>query len=172
MNTQMKILKKGSYQGLLIHPRWPARHVLVSPQVFQALCNAQSELPEAIKLILTRGYEAKQTNLGLLRRFSRFLGILIFKSIYPKREKELGEIFGSNGHDVDGNHVDVSFSVLGKRLKFLPLSVFTPLSWQKRRKERSEKKLRQVKFTLMENGFKIHSNETESLQIHCDFQST
>lgn len=37
--------------------------------------------------------------------------------------------FGANGHDIDGRHIDVSVVLHGKRLRLLPLGVFTPPRW-------------------------------------------
>ncbi|WP_322087389.1 hypothetical protein [Burkholderia sp. BCC1999] len=128
----------------------------------------RSELPAEINLILTRGYEPRASGLGFARRGFRALGIGMFRLLYPARGDELADIFGSNGHDVDGTHIDVSFSLNGRRIRMLPLGVFTPPFWQRRRVRRCASALAQIQAALMQHGFQIHRNATESLQIHCD----
>lgn len=92
----------------------------------------------------------------------------LFRAVYFKRRAEIPEIFGANGHDVDGTHVDVSIRFNGRRLRFLRLGVFTPRAWQENAVRRYQPFVAIVKSTLREGGFHIHRNETESLQIHCD----
>ncbi|MEI7614408.1 MAG: hypothetical protein WCK63_16025 [Betaproteobacteria bacterium] len=132
----------------------------------------QADLPGEISLILTRGYEPRASKLGWLRKLSRIIGIILFKFAYANRGDEVEDIFGSNGHDVDGTHLDVSLTVNGIRVRLLPLSVFTPISWQKRRAEKYSRPIEMVKNALVHNGFSIHRNETESHQIHCDLAAT
>ncbi|HEV2681539.1 MAG TPA: hypothetical protein VGV14_13625 [Rhodanobacter sp.] len=132
----------------------------------------QADIPSEISLILTRGYEPRASKLGRLRKLSRTTGIALFKFAYANRGDEVEDIFGSNGHDVDGTHLDVSLAVNGSRVRLLPLSVFTPISWQKRRSEKYSRYVEIVKNALIHNGFSIHRNETESRQIHCDLVNT
>lgn len=161
-------LNRGIYANVQIRPRWPAQQVQVDSDVFSKLQRIQTNLPEHIGLILTRGYEKKESQLGFARNKFRSLGIRTFRFCYSSRQGEIDAIFGSNGHDVDGTHIDVSFLLHGRRVRLLPLSVFTPLFWQKRRVERYVLPLCQVKEALINEGFRIHLNSTESLQIHCD----
>lgn len=79
-------------------------------------------------------------------------------------------IFGANGHDIDGRHVDVSLVLHGKRLRLLPLGVFTPPRWQDRRVAHHAEAVAQVKRSLQHCGFELHRNPTEALQIHCDYR--
>lgn len=164
----MICLTRGPYGALQIRPRWPASKVLVSPIALQKLQSVQASLPDEISLILTRGYEPPASRLGWLRKFSRITGIILFKFTYANRIDEVEDIFGSNGHDIDGTHLDVSLSVNGSRVRLLPLSVFTPISWQKRRTGKYLQSLEIVKNALVNKGFSIHRNRTESNQIHCD----
>lgn len=168
----MICLTQGGYGGLQICPRWPSSRVLVSPVALERLQIVQADLPGEISLILTRGYEPRASKLGWLRKLSRIIGIILFKFAYANRGDEVEDIFGSNGHDVDGTHLDVSLTVNGIRVRLLPLSVFTPISWQKRRAEKYSRPIEMVKNALVHNGFSIHRNETESHQIHCDLAAT
>jgi len=104
----MLILTEGNHQGLSIAPRWPSSRVMVDNQAFAQLLEAQSRLSCSVQLLVTRGYEYKSSYLGSFRSLSRWLGIRLFCWCYPQRKQELEDIFGSNGHDVDGTHVDVS----------------------------------------------------------------
>lgn len=166
----MMILTKGDNQGLRVAPRWPSSRVLLDREVFGQLLSAQSRLPDSIRLLVTRGYEHKSSHLGFFRTLSRWLGIRLFCLCYPDRTDELDDIFGSNGHDLDGSHVDVSIAFNGRRLRFLPLGVFTSPARQARLKARHCTVVEQVMDALRQCGFKIHRNHTESLQMHCDYQ--
>lgn len=168
----MICLTRGSYGGLQICPRWPSSKVLVAPVALERLQIVQADLPGEISLILTRGYEPRASSLGWLRKLSRITGIILFKFAYANRGDEVEDIFGSNGHDVDGTHLDVSLAVNGNRVRLLPLSVFTPTPWQNRRAEKYSRSIEIVKNALVNNGFSIHRNETESHQIHCDLAGT
>ncbi|CAB3759183.1 hypothetical protein BPA30113_02334 [Burkholderia paludis] len=168
MPPNLLTLTHGVQAGVQIRPRWPARHVHVDTHVLGKLQAIQTELPAQIDLILTRGYEPRASGLGFARRQFRALGIGTFRLLYPARRGELDDIFGSNGHDVDGTHIDVSFSVNGRRIRMLPLGVFTPPGWQQRRVRRCASALAQIQAALTRHGFRIHRNATESLQIHCD----
>ncbi|NBF03999.1 hypothetical protein GV819_17065 [Pseudomonas sp. Fl5BN2] len=167
----MMRLTKGDNQGLRVGPRWPSSKVLMEREVFLQLVEVQSRLPRSVQLLVTRGYENRSSYLGFFRSLSRWLGIKLFCLCYPQRKHELEDIFGSNGHDVDGSHVDVSIVLNGKRLRFLPLGVFTSLVCQERLKARYSAVVDEVKETLRQCGFEIHRNHTESLQIHCDYKA-
>lgn len=168
----MMCLTRGVYQGLMVLPRWPSSKILIDPVALERLQDVQAELAGDVSLILTRAFEPRASGLGWLRKFSRQLGIALFQLLYPKRRDELDDIFGSNGHDVDGTHVDVSLAVQGRRLRFLPLSVFTPIAWQQRRMRQYLPILAVAAKALQRHGFQIHRNATESLQIHCDLRQT
>lgn len=166
----MLTLLKGDGQGLNVGPRWPSSKVLVEQKVFLKLIEVQSELPSSIRLLLVRGYENKNSYLGFFRGLSRWLGIKLFCACYPERKEEVSEIFGSNGHDVDGTHVDISIILNGRRLRFLPLGVFTSLNRQHLRSAEHLRVIEKVKAALERCGFEIHRNQTESMQIHCDYK--
>nr|WP_199067169.1 hypothetical protein [Chromobacterium sp. ASV5] len=164
-------LPRGKHAGLHIRPRWPSRHVRVDSQALATLQTVQAQLPPEIDLILTRGFEAAPGGLGRARVGFRAIGARLFRWCYPRRAAEIGEIFGSNGHDVDGTHLDVSFRLHGRRVRLLPLGVFTPPRWQQHRRRRYGPALEQVQAALLTHGFRLHANATESLQIHCDWKS-
>ncbi|WP_206438602.1 MULTISPECIES: hypothetical protein [unclassified Bosea (in: a-proteobacteria)] len=164
----MLTLYRGEERGIEISPRWPSSQVNVDERAFRQLLDVQARLPAQIRLILTRGYEAPHAKLGHLRKLFRGLGVGLFRAMYFKRRAEIPEIFGANGHDVDGTHVDVSIRINGRRLRFLRLGVFTPRAWQENAVRQYQPFVAIVKNTLRECGFHIHRNETESLQIHCD----
>jgi len=164
----MLTLRRGEERGIEISPRWPSSEVNVDERAFRQLLHAQARLPAQIQLILTRGYEAPHAKLGHLRTLFRGLGVGLFRAMYFKRRAEIPEIFGANGHDVDGTHVDVSIRINSRRLRFLRLGVFTPRAWQENAVRPYQPFVAIVKNTLRDCGFHIHRNETESLQIHCD----
>ncbi|HCP9006080.1 TPA: hypothetical protein OF588_004432, partial [Escherichia coli] len=93
----------------------------------------------------------------------------LFRACYPQRQDEVDAIFGANGHDIDGRHVDVSLVLHGERLRLLPLGVFTPPRWQHRRVARYAEPVARAKRSLQHCGFELHHNPTEALQIHCDY---
>ena len=165
-------LERGRYGRLHVCPRWPSSKVLVSPVALEKLQIVEAELPFEISLLLTRGYEPRASGLGLLRKHSRRVGIALFKIVYGNRRHEAEDIFGANGHDIDGTHLDVSLAVNGNRVRALPLSVFTPVFWQRRRVGKYAQHIEVVKRVLVRHGFRIHHNETESNQIHCDLDLT
>ncbi|WP_426194507.1 hypothetical protein [Pseudomonas sp. NFXW11] len=167
----MLILNRGDNQGLRVAPRWPSSRVLMDQDVFTQVLRAQSRLPGSIRLLVTRGYEQKSSYLGFFRNLSRWLGVRLFCLCYPQRRQELKDIFGSNGHDVDGTHIDVSIVLNGQRLRFLPLGVFTSPARQHLLQARYLAVVDQVKDSLRQSGFEIHRNPTESLQIHCDYRA-
>lgn len=155
--------------SLQIRPRWPARQVSVDITVLNKLQYIQTQLPAEIGLILTRGFEPKEAALGGARKLFRWLGIRVFRLCYPGRQSEVADIFGSNSHDRDGTHIDISFRLNGRRVRMLPLGVFTPSMWQRHRIARYATPLAQIYEALRQEGFQIHGNATESLQIHCDW---
>ncbi|MDR3414238.1 MAG: hypothetical protein P4L87_25300 [Formivibrio sp.] len=159
---------KGKHDGLKVIPHWPSKQVCISEMAWERLLIVQSQLPESICLIVTRGYEPSASRVGISRKLFRAIGIYFFRHAYKFRRDELEAIFGTNGHDVDGNHIDVSVALNGRRLRFLPLGVFTPLTWQNQRSQKYTTALHEVKTALVDQGFCIHKNMTESLQIHCD----
>ncbi|WP_433884673.1 hypothetical protein [Pseudomonas vranovensis] len=166
----MLVLPKGERHGIRVSPRWPSSEVAIDEETFRKLIEARSMLPPDIELLLVRGYENKTSHLGSFRTLSRWLGIKVFCACYPGRKDEVGEIFGANGHDVDGSHVDVSIVLKGKRLRFLPFGVFTSLTRQRARAAHYLVVIDRVKDALKQCGFDIHRNETESMQIHCDYK--
>ncbi|MRI53866.1 hypothetical protein D8770_07855 [Methylobacterium sp. DB1607] len=166
----MLILHADEASRLAIRPRWPSRCVLVEECVYTALVDAQSRAPHSVRLVLTRGFEPRASLAGRTRRLSRIVGKRVFRLLYPRRRSEIEPIFGANGHDVDGTHVDVSVALDGRVIRFLPLGVFTPVSWQRRCVDRHADALQTVWQLLIEVGFSIHGNPTESLQIHCDYR--
>ncbi|HHA2386896.1 TPA: hypothetical protein ACOD90_003243, partial [Stenotrophomonas maltophilia] len=168
--SRMLTLQRGNHHGLLIAPRWPSTRIQLEEEVLQRLLDAQAMLPAGLRLLLTRGFEPGHSRLGGFRRAVRRLGIAAFRTCYPQRRDEIDAIFGANGHDIDGRHVDVSLVLHGKRLRLLPLGVFTPPRWQDRRVARHSEAVVQVKRSLQQCGFELHHNATEALQIHCDYR--
>ena len=166
----MLTLQRGSHHGLLVAPRWPSTHIQLEEEVLQRLLDAQAMLPDGLRLLLTRGFEPGRSRLGSFRRGVRWLGIALFRACYPQRHDEVDAIFGANGHDIDGRHIDVSLVLHGKRLRLLPVGVFTPPRWQDRRVARHAEAVARVKRSLQRCGFKLHHNPTEALQIHCDYR--
>jgi len=171
-NVSMICLSRGDHGGLRISPRWPSSKVLLATASLEGLQRVQAELPGEIGLIVTRGFEPHATGLGRSRTFFRMVGIVLFRFVYADRRNEIEEIFGANGHDLDGTHVDVSLAVDGNRIRLLPLGVFTPVAWQRRLAGKHLTSIARVKEALVRNGFRIHRNETESRQIHCDLAGT
>ena len=161
----MLTLQRGDHHGLLVAPRWPSSCIRIEADVLQRLLDAQALLPAGLRLLLTRGFEPRHSRLGSFRRGVRALGIALFRACYPHRHAEVGAIFGANGHDLDGRHVDVSLVVHGRRLRLLPLGVFTPPRWQQRRVARHAEAVARVKRSLQQCGFKLHHNPTEALHV-------
>ena len=160
---------KSDYSGAIkVRPRWPYSRVLVSPEAFESLERAQSLLSPDLQLVLTRGLEPGG---WLLKRFhwlGRKLGASVFLILYPTRSHERAEIFSANGHDKDGNHLDVSIIHAGVQKRFLPFGVLTSSSLVDASKEAESVVLDTIYKALRSVGFSVHSNPTESLQIHCD----
>lgn len=159
---------RGIHHGLNVQPRFPSSVLCISETAWDRLLQVQDQLPAEIRLIITRGYEPRASSVGAARKLFRAIGIKLFRLVFRARKHEINDIFGANGHDVDGSHVDVSLALNQKRLRFLPLGVFTPIPWQNKRTRAHEADLQKVMTALMEHGFQIHRNQTESLQIHCD----
>lgn len=169
-DAAMLCLTNGIYEGLEVAPRWPSRRVLIDETAWEQLRAVQLTLPESIRLIVTRGYEPRTSRLGVARTLFRSIGVRAFRTLFKTRRDEIADIFGANGHDLDGTHVDVSIRLNARRLRFLPLGVFTPTNVQVRRSARYKADLHQARTALTNGGFRIHANQTESLQIHCDFR--
>lgn len=169
MERQELSLDAGDWHGLAVQPRWPSQQVRIDAQALAALQRAQARLPAELRLVLTRAYEEPRARLGRLRWLSRRLGMALFLLLYPSRRAELQAIFGSNGHDRNGRHVDVALRWQGHRLRPLPLSVFTPPRWQQGLARRWAAPLAAARAALEAEGYTLHSNPTEALQIHADF---
>lgn len=142
--------------------------VRVSPEALRALSSAQERLPPSVSLVVTRGLEQTSAGFRTFHRIRRAIGAFLFGLLFPGRKRELGEIFGANGHDISGDHIDVTIEVDGRAVNFLPFGVFTPLRVQRYRKHKYEAILGLVYEELERAGFLLHVNETEALQIHCD----
>jgi hypothetical protein len=159
-------LKRGIHGGLQVAPRRLRRRVWISPEALSRLQDAQQSLPSNIQLILLRGYEPGSIPRRLIRRLNRNIGSILFQVIFPSRASEASEIFHPNGHDIDGNHIDVALAVNGKRLQTLPFDVFTPARLIERN---SQDTAVEVAWKVLSSvGFEVHRNKTEALQIHCD----
>jgi hypothetical protein len=96
------------------------------------------------------------------------VGALLFRLLYPSRANQAPEIFSPNGHDTDGTHVDVAVEVSGTVQKLLPFGVFSTSNQVANIAKREEALLSRVYAALHFVGFRVHSNPTEALQIHCD----
>lgn len=163
-------LRRGVTGSLHIQPRWPARVVRIDSVALEKLQRIQARLPDAVSMIVTRGYEPAAASLGMARRVFRGLGIVAFSLLYRRRRGEIADIFGANGHDIDGTHLDVSIRWDGRRIRLLPLGVFTPPWWQRRRRRKFSPALRVVRAGLRREGFVLHRNRTERAQMHCDLR--
>jgi len=163
--SQMIRLTSHDTAPIKINPRWPDRHVLIDSQALERLYEAQSRLPSAIKLILTRAYQPE----GTLQKLFRATGRRLFSLLYPARRPEINDIFGHNGHANDGTHVDIAISHNGERLNLLPFGVFTPSFIIRRKEYQHRYAILETRKALVAVGFRIHRNPTEALQIHCDF---
>jgi hypothetical protein len=161
-------LQRGMLDGMHIQPRWPARRIRIDALALQALRQAQAGLPDQVRMIVTRGYEPASASLGVGRTLFRALGMLAFAVLYRARRHEIADIFGANGHDIDGTHVDVSIHLAGRRVRLLPLGVFTPPWLQRRRRRQFAPAVRMVQMALRRAGFALHRNRTERAQMHCD----
>lgn len=164
-------LPRSAAGNLLIRPRWPARVVLVDAAALEILQEIQTGLPSNIQLVITRGFEPGTSGLGFARRLFRRFGMFTFAVLYPRRRNEIDAIFESNGHDVDGTHIDLSICLSGRRIRLLPFGVFTPLWLQRQRSSRIIESLTIVQAAISHAGFDIHVNATERLQMHCDLRN-
>jgi hypothetical protein len=160
--------RRGLHDGLWIHPRWPSSAVVIDRRAWEALKQVHAALPKGVCLVITRAYEPPGTQLSAARGVFRWLGIHLFRLCYAQRINEIEDLFGANGHHTEGTHVDISIKLDGRRLRFLPLGVFTPEAWQRRRVKPVRPVLEMINKALLKAGFTIHRNPTESLQIHCD----
>ena len=159
-------LPHGAHSGIIIAPSKFSKGVFLSNEAWICIQRAQNQLPSDLTLVLIRGY----TGRSFVRTILRKIGSLLFFVIYPARRHEIADIFGANGHDQDGNHLDVGIAIRGRKLNFLPLHVFTPRSIQLRRRAQHLDKLLVVCHALRSEGFDLHRNATESLQIHVDLR--
>ena len=157
------------YDGAIkVRPRWPYSRVLVSPEALARLEKAQTFLAPDTQFILTRGFEPGGWLLRGLHRLGRKIGGLIFVALYPSRADERAEIFSANGHDQDGNHIDVGILREGIEMRFLPFGVMSSRSQVAANRQSESAIIERAYNALQSAGFQIHSNPTESLQIHCD----
>ena len=159
-------LRKGAHGNLEVHPRWTQGRVWISEEALLRLHRAQGLLPPGLQLIIVRGFEPGSWGRRIVRHVLRKLGSMLFKIIFPSRSNEATDIFHANGHDVDGNHVDVGIRKNGRRMKFLPFGVFSRTRFVAIRS--CDDSVETVWRVLASVGFKIHRNPTEALQIHCD----
>jgi hypothetical protein len=160
-------LKKGNYSNIGVNPRWPQKFVLIHPDALSAVEKAQSTLPSSISLVITRAFQPQ----GVLLRIMRLIGALVFMVIYSHRKNEVKEIFGHNGHATNGKHIDIGIIYKGQELKMLPQSVFSSLKTISEINTTYGDILAIVQQALKTSGFEIHRNQTEALQIHCDYLS-
>jgi hypothetical protein len=160
-------LCRGRLSNIEVLPRWPARSVRLDGATFARLCEAQAVLPEAMQIVLTRGYQPEGIGSHCVRHVSGSL----FTVLYPSRRSERYAIFGHNGHATSGNHVDLSLRLNGVGLNLLPVGAFTPMSIVSLNKWRFYSQLRILSAALASAGFVVHDNATESLQIHCDLNT-
>ncbi len=166
------MLKLGRSENspLLIAPKWPRNFVYVSDAAYQALLSAQHKLAEhQIQLVLKRGFEPGGIAMQKFRTVLRRTGAHLFCFLYPSRRNETAGIFSANGHDKDGNSVDIAIITANSRLKILPYGVFTSAIAVRKNIETHHWILDLVWSHLRQAGFAIHSNRTEALQIHCDY---
>lgn len=77
-------LRRGVANNLHTRPRWPSRQICIENLALQKLGQIQANLPEPIRLIVTRGYEPASSSLGSARVQFRKLGILLFSALYPR----------------------------------------------------------------------------------------
>lgn len=154
---------------IFIKPRFPAKSVHIDLDVLEILIDIQKALPHNTRLVLTRGYENPRGVLGLTRSILRLFGIIIFFFMYPRRTKEIFEIFTANGHNQNGKHVDISIMVNGEKINLLPYGVFTPLSIIKKSEDTFKTTISQIEKNLETFGGRLHKNRLERLQIHVDF---
>jgi len=164
----MKYLEASDAGEFIVKPRWPYKQVAISEEAYRRLQKAQSHLlPHDLRLVLTRGYEYEGAILKRLHQAIRILSAALFCIVYPHRVKECREIFSANGHNHSGDNVDVGIAHKGKLIGLLPNGAFTSIKTILRVQDLYHHALALVSQALEANGFVIHSNKTESLQIHC-----
>ncbi len=166
--TNYLSLSPGNHSNLQVKPRWPYREVLICPEAFTRLQQAQDRLGVTAQLVITRAFEPGNFILRRLHSLMRTIGAICFVMRYPQRSSEVPAIFSANGHDKDGTHVDIAIIHNGKLLRLLPRSVLTHATTIAAIEAKHSKLLEAVRTSLREVGFRIHSNQTEALQIHCD----
>ena len=165
----MKKIGRDGDQSLLIRPRWPYKDIYLCEEVYIALVKAQKQLfPHDIKLVLTRGFENQGIVLRLIHACARRMGSVLFLFVYPERRSEIRKIFLPNGHNAGGNCVDVDIMYKGSKINLLPYGVFTNERTLRRLYQAHRITVDLVWKTLGATGFVIHSNLTESMQIHCE----
>lgn len=165
----MKELFAWSNENFLVMPRWPYTSVLISDKAFELLCIVQKNLvSHDVQLILTRGFEKNTCIIKLAHSAARIIGGIIFMVIYPRRHRECFQIFSGNGHEKDGNSIDVSVFYKGKKIILLPFGVFTNIKTAKKNAEMHKDIIYLVQSKLQDAGFSVNKNFIESLQIHCD----
>lgn len=169
----MKVLKKANPEEIIISPRFPYDTVVVSDIAYQQILKVQKMLiSENIELILTRGYESSGKMVKWGHTVARLAGTVLFAVVYPQRIKECWEIFSSNGHDQSSrNCLDISIVYEGKYLNLLPYGVFTSRKCIKRLRDLHSHALGLVWDSLAREGFVVHENYTEAMQIHCELRS-
>jgi len=165
----MRRLAKTRNGAFLIQPRWPEREVVISETAYERLKAAQIRLNVyGIRLAVTRGVERQGPWFRNDRRIARKIGGWLFRALYPSRSGEIGDIFSPNGHDRDGNAVDLRIVESDKVLSLLPYGVFTPKATIACLQNTHEHALNLVRQALESAGFSIQANVTEAMQIHCD----
>ena len=164
----MLYLPASARDEIIIKPRWPYKQVAVSEEAYSRLQKAQDRLRQhGVRLALTRGYEYEGVLLKRLHQLARAVSARLFGLIYPHRKTECREIFSANGHNVGGDNVDVAIYHNEKFLTLLPNGVFTPARTITHIRKLHSSALSLVVDALESNGFVIHLNKTESMQIHC-----
>jgi hypothetical protein len=172
-NTMLVELNADSSESIRIQPRWPYRRVFVSSVAYQQLKEVQFCLYGSdISIILTRGLEREGLLLRLLHKMARRLGAVAFCAVFPSRRSEVHDIFGSNGHDVSANCVDVGIAVGGQQIDLLPHGVFTSTTRREHIYRVHREAIDKVHAALRVGGFCVHLNRTEALQIHCELGDT
>ena len=165
-NSLRKIFR-GESDGIVIRPSFLSPHVAISDIAWARLKQAQTRLPKEVQIILYRGYQPR----SVLRYISRQIGAAFFRVLFPTRRDEIIQIFSANGHECDGNHIDIGLSLHGKNILFLPLSVFTPQCLQKRLRNTHRLVVDSVQQEMCRAGFVAHENATEALVMHFDLVS-
>jgi hypothetical protein len=165
----MKRLSKNQPGSIIIKPRWPYRYVYISNNTYEKLMAAQEQLQKYnVQIVLTRGFENEGSLKKSLHTLGRRTGAVIFTFIFPQRQNEIKDIFSANGHDVDGDSIDVGIIADGKPLNLLPYGVLTTTTQITNIRNAHRQILDTVWDALQACGFSIHPNKIEALQIHCE----